>query len=137
MNRQKTTKHSEPDMAKVHWSEWLAGGVSGVLIVALLGWLAYHCYQYTPEKADFRVEITDYTAANNGYRVAFSVTNLSQSSAAQVRVIGTFGEEGQTEQATTTFDYVASEARSAGALFFENDPRDHDLKLRVASYIEP
>ena len=66
MNRQKTTKNSQPDRVKVHWSEWLAGGVSGVLIVALLSWLAYHCYQYTPDKADFSVEITDYTAVNNG-----------------------------------------------------------------------
>ncbi|GAA5629155.1 hypothetical protein Brsp05_04454 [Brucella sp. NBRC 12953] len=138
MNRKTNPKKSNSDMARVHWSEWLAGALSGLLILVLLGWLAYQSYQYAADEADFRVEVSEPEAVKNGYRVAFTVFNLSQSSAAQVRVVGVLDvEQGQTEQATTTFDYVASEARSSGALFFKNDPRAHAFKLSVASYIDP
>jgi len=138
MNRQTNTKKSMSDTAKVHWSEWLAGSLSGLLVLLLLGWLAYHSHQYVPDEADFRVEVTESKAVESGYRVAFTVFNLSQSSAAQVRVVGVLdAEQGPAEQAITTFDYVASEARASGALFFHQDPRAHALKLSVVSYINP
>jgi len=138
MNERINEKKSEPATVKVHWSEWLAGGLSALLIATLLGWLGDQCYQYQPDKADFRVEVTGYTAVENGYRVAFSVFNLTGTSAAQVRVVATLGQQqGGAEQAAATFDYVASEAQASGALFFAIDPRKHDLKLRVVSYIDP
>lgn len=138
MNKQINRKKNEAATVEVHWSEWLAGGLSALLIASLLCWLGYHSYQYQPGKADFRVEVTGYTAVENGYRVAFAVFNSSRSSAAQVRVVGTIDEpQGGAEQATAIFDYVASQARSSGALFFSNDPRNEGLKLRVESYIDP
>jgi len=138
MNRQVKSNKSHRDTDKVHWSEWLAGGLSGVLVVLLLGWLVYHSYQFQTDEADFRVEVTGSTGVENGYRVAFSVFNLSRSSAAQVRVVGTLGEKDENaEYATATFDYVASQAQSSGALFFMNNPRTHGVQLRVVSYIEP
>jgi len=138
MNKQINRKKVEPTPVKVHWSEWFAGVLSALLILSLLGWLGYQSYQYQPDKADFRFEVNGYTAVKNGYRVAFSVFNLTRSSAAQVHVVGTMREQqGRVEHATATFDYVASEAQSSGALFFTEDPRNQDLKLRVESYIDP
>lgn len=138
MNKRANSTKSDSKRAEVHWSEWLAGALSALLIVALLGFLGYQSYQYQPDKADFRVDVTNFSAVENGYRVAFSVFNLTRSSAAQVRVVGIVGEQqGGGEQAEATFDYVASKAQTKGALFFAKDPRNHDLKLRVESYIDP
>lgn len=92
MNKQINRKNNEAATVEVHWSEWLAGGLSALLIASLLCWLGYHSYQYQPDKADFRVEMTGYTAVENGYRVAFAIFNSSRSSAAQVRVVGTIDE---------------------------------------------
>ncbi|NKX17168.1 TIGR02588 family protein [Ochrobactrum pseudogrignonense] len=137
MNKRANSTKSDSKRAEVHWSEWLAGALSALLIVALLGFLGYQSYQYQPDKADFRVEVTNFSAVENGYRVAFSVFNLTRSSAARAgcRNCGRTARGG--EQAEATFDYVASKAQTKGALFFAKDPRNQDLKLRVESYIDP
>ncbi|QWK81391.1 TIGR02588 family protein [Ochrobactrum sp. BTU1] len=132
----KTSKNDEQS-EKVHWTEWCAGAISGILIALLLGWLGYETYRYQPQEASFRLETTEITRVNDSYRVAFSVTNLSQASAAAVRVVGELDGQGGPEQAVTTFDYVASEATSRGALFFGTNPNEGSLKLSVTSYVQP
>ena len=82
--------------------------------------------------------MTAYTVVENGHQVPFSVLNVTQTSAAQVQVVGTMSEQnGHVEKAAVTLDYVASEALSSGVLFFEHDPRNHNLELRVVSYTNP
>ncbi|WP_095448707.1 TIGR02588 family protein [Ochrobactrum quorumnocens] len=138
MTKEDKTSGPDMEMEKVHWSEWMAGGISALLIFSLLGWIVYDIWRYNPQEADFIVGITAVNAVENGYRVTFSVTNITQTTAAQVRVVGVLDDrQGKAEASTTMFNYVASEAKANGALFFESNPTDYLLKVRVESYIEP
>ncbi|MCZ7454623.1 TIGR02588 family protein [Rhizobium rhizogenes] len=68
----------------------------------------------------------------------FDIRNLSMTTAAQVQVRGDLQQDGtMQESADVTFDYVASESKDAGTLFFRNDPRRGTLNLNVSGYTEP
>lgn len=127
------TESSEP-----HWVEWLTGAFCTLLVAAMLGWIGYDIYRYQPEEARFEISVTGVEEQLGQYRVKFDIRNLSMTTAAQVQVRGDLQQNGATqESADVTFDYVASESRDTGTLFFRNDPRSGTLNLDVAGYTEP
>ncbi len=68
----------------------------------------------------------------------FDIRNLSMTTAAQVQVRGDLQRnDAAPENADVTFDYVASESKDSGTLFFRSDPRSGTLTLTVAGYTEP
>jgi uncharacterized protein (TIGR02588 family) len=46
-------------------------------------------------------------------------------------------EDGQKEVSHTEIDYVPAHAERRGGLFFSQDPRRGELRLRVLGYEEP
>lgn len=121
-----------------HWVEWLTGAICTLLVAAMLGWIGYDIYRYRPEDARFEIAVTGVEAQAGQYRVRFDIRNLSMTTAAQVQVRGDLQQNGATlESADVTFDYVASESRDTGTLFFRNDPRSATVTINVAGYTEP
>ena len=47
------------------------------------------------------------------------------------------GDDGTTETADVTFDYVAAESHDNGTLFFKSDPQSGTLDLRVGGFTDP
>ncbi|TZG31751.1 TIGR02588 family protein [Agrobacterium sp. B1(2019)] len=126
------------ESADPHWIEWVTGTICTLLVAAMLGWIAYDIYRYIPEDARFEIAVTGVEAQAGQYRVRFDIRNLSMTTAAQVQVRGDLQQNDATlESADVTFDYVASESRDTGALFFRNDPRSATLTINVAGYTEP
>ncbi|CVI63149.1 MULTISPECIES: TIGR02588 family protein [Agrobacterium] len=126
------------ESADPHWIEWVTGTICTLLVAAMLGWIAYDIYRYIPEDARFEIAVTGVEAQAGQYRVRFDIRNLSMTTAAQVQVRGDLQQNDATlESADVTFDYVASESRDTGTLFFRNDPRSATLTINVAGYTEP
>lgn len=129
----KNTESPEP-----HWVEWLTGAICALLVAAMFGWIGYDIYRYQPEDARFEIAVTGVEGQPGQYRMKFDIRNLSMTTAAQVQVRGDLQQNGATqESADVTFDYVASESRDTGTLFFRNDPRSGTLNLNVVGYTEP
>ena len=129
----KQTESSNP-----HWIEWVTGIACTLLVAAMLGWIAYDIYRYSPEEARFEVTVSHVEGEPGQYRVKFDIRNLSMTTAAQVKVRGDLERnDAAPEKADVTFDYVASESSDSGTLFFRNDPRSGTLTLSVAGYTEP
>ena len=136
MTISKGRKHVESP--EPHWVEWLTGAVCTLLVIAMLGWIGYDIYRYKPDKARFEIAVTDVEAQAGQYRVSFDIRNLSMTTAAQVHIRGDIQQNAATlESADVTFDYVASESRDTGTLFFRNNPQNGTLIINVAGYTEP
>jgi uncharacterized protein (TIGR02588 family) len=64
--------------------------------------------------------------------------NLSAASVAQVEIEGVLKQDDKViEAAHTTFDYVPGKSIRRGGLFFTQDPRVFEIKLRALGYAEP
>ncbi|NTA39486.1 TIGR02588 family protein [Agrobacterium salinitolerans] len=126
------------ESADPHWIEWVTGTICTLLVAAMLGSIGYDIYRYRPEDARFDIAVTGVEGQPGQYRVKFDIRNLSMTTAAQVQVRGDLLQNDATlESADVTFDYVASESRDTGTLFFRNDPRSATLTINVAGYTEP
>ncbi|MFC3073700.1 TIGR02588 family protein [Shinella pollutisoli] len=130
----RSSRSGSVESAEAHWVEWLAGGVSALLVAALLGWLAWDALQYRQDPPAFTVDVVSVTPESGGWRVAFEVRNTASTAAAGVEVRGTLSGG---ESADVTFDYVAARSGEKGALFFRGDPRAGGLALAVAGYADP
>lgn len=134
----KARKDRDTETDTPHWTEWLVGAISTLLVLLLLAWISYDIYRYDPQRADFKVTATAIEPLKDRFRVSFDIQNISQTSAAQVRVVGELKDKtGKTEHAVAIFDYVAAEAKADGALFFKENPEGKELELQAESYIEP
>lgn len=121
-----------------HWIEWLTGIVSALLVTAMLGWLTWEAFtrQATPPDLAVTLLTTEKTAA--GHRVAFDIYNTATTTAAAVTVVGRLTDGNRVvEENEVTFDYVAAESKSAGAILFQNDPSGRTLEIHPAGYTDP
>ena len=136
MTRSSRNRHVET--AEPHWVEWLTGGICATIVVAMLGWICWDIIRYTDEDASFEVKVASITPVSGQYRVTFDIRNTSLTTAAQVHVRGDLAGDGNTaESSDVTFDYVASESRDTGTLFFSRDPATSTLELQVVGYTNP
>lgn len=136
MTRSEQGRHKERN--DPHWIEWLTGIVSALLVAALLGWIGWEAVMRdaTPPDLSIAVLVTEKTPG--GYLVAFDIQNTGTTTAAAVTVVGRLSDGGRViEENDVTFDYVAAESKSTGAILFENDPAGRRLDIRPAGYTDP
>lgn len=133
-----SNRNGNIESADPHWVEWLTGGICALLVLAMLGWIGWDMLRYTDDDATFDVTVTSVAPTAGRYRVTFDILNTSMSTASQVHVRGDIRKDGGvTESSDVTFDYVASESRDVGTLFFMTDPAAATLDLQVVGYTDP
>jgi len=121
-----------------NWVEWLTGIVSALLITAMLGWLTWEAFtrEATPPELVVTVLATEKTTA--GYRVTFDIYNTATTTAAAVTVVGRILNDDQImEESDVTFDYVAAESKSSGAILFRSDPAGRRVEIVPSGYTDP
>ena len=134
----KSSADGHIETSSPHWIEWVTGIVSSLLVIALLGWISWDIYRYDDAKPDFELSVVSKEPVANGFRVNFDIHNITQTTAATVKVVGTVRTADEAnETADVTFDYVAAESHTKGALFFNSDPQAGALDLRVVGFTDP
>jgi uncharacterized protein (TIGR02588 family) len=119
--------------------EWIAGGIGAVLTLALLGFLGWEAWT-TPGDAppEVTVRLEEVMPAGDGFVARIAAVNGSPATAAAVEVEGTLSRGGEeVERAQATLDYVPGHSETRGGLFFAEDPREGDLRLRALGYQAP
>jgi len=119
--------------------EWVASAVGLALMLAIIGFIGWKAYQGTGDEPPMiEVRSERIVAAGGGWIVEFVAVNRSPSTAAAVQIEGKLSRDDR-EVATsqTTLDYVPGRSERGGGLFFEEDPRAHQLSLRALGYTEP
>jgi len=121
-----------------HWIEWLTGLLSAILIAGMLSWVGWEAATRKATPPDLSVRVLATEATPGGHRVAFDIYNSATTTAASVTVIGRLTEGDRiVEENHVTFDYVAAESKSTGAILFRNDPAGRGLDIRAAGYTDP
>lgn len=119
--------------------EWFAAGIGLALTLALVGFLAWQAFQKPGQlPPDITAEMGAVSEVEGGYVAEVVARNRGPSTAAAVVVTATL-RDGEETLATgeITFDYIPGRSRNRGGLFFDRDPREYDLELRVMGYTEP
>jgi uncharacterized protein (TIGR02588 family) len=113
-----------------------AAGLLLVLLVA--GSLGYEAVTHTGSPPDIEVQVDEVVRVDAGYLVRFTAFNSGQTTGAHVRIRGELRKEAHVvEENVAVLSYVPDGGRQEGGLFFERDPRDHNLNLRAIGYEKP
>src|SRR3954467_4331231 len=105
------------------WIEWATGLVSALLVIVVIGWIAWEALTDEDKPPEFAISVTGRQAVQGGYRVTFDISNAASRTASAVVVRGEILEGGKAvEEAEVTFDYVPAQAKVKGAIFFSHDP---------------
>lgn len=119
--------------------EWMAAGVGLALTLALVGFLVWEAFQKPGQvPPDVTAGLGAVTEVEGGYVAEVVATNAGPSTAAAVMVSAEL-KDGEETIATgeITFDYIPGHSQNRGGLFFDRDPRQYELELRVMGYTEP
>ena len=119
-------------------SEWIFAGVGLILVVGVVGFLMYQAVTENPSSPDVTVQVESVITLRSGYLVKIKITNHGDATAAGLIVEGELrkGEE-QIELSRTEIDYAPAHAEKRGGLFFSQDPRRGELRVRALGYEEP
>ena len=119
--------------------EWVAGAVGATLTLTLIGFLGWEAWTSPGDvPPDVTVRLEAVLPAGEGFVARIVAANGSPETAAAVEVEGVLSRDGdEVETAGATLDYVPGNSEKRGGLFFSEDPREGDLRLRALGYQEP
>ncbi|TDK31791.1 TIGR02588 family protein [Rhizobium deserti] len=133
-----TTKQTTSETDDPTWIEWATGMISALLVIVMIGWVAWQSLTEEEQQPNFTVAVTEKGAVDGGYRVTFEVNNTATKTASAVVVRGEILDgSNPIESADVTFDYVAVRSKSSGAIIFSQDPGDRALRIRAIGYTDP
>lgn len=114
--------------------EWGFGVVSGILVIALLAYLAFQGIR-TPSPPSFRLAVQHVERIDATYHVVVEVKNRGDSTAAEVAVRGVVAG-GEPETSETVLDFLPPRSTRQTVLLFAHDP-GMKLTLSVRGYNQP
>lgn len=118
--------------------EWVVAALGLVLLLASVGYLAWHARFEPATPPDPVVEVTSVGAQGDRHLVLFRVHNRGTATAAALRITGELRREGQVvEQAETEFQHLPGRSSREAGLFFRNPPAQFELVLAPRSFQRP
>jgi uncharacterized protein (TIGR02588 family) len=118
--------------------EWLAAAIGFLLVVGTIGFLVYDALTEKDTPPQINVEVKEIIQQEKGFLVKFEVENKGDNHASEVEVEGKLMQgEKEKESSTVGIGYAPSHSKKSGGLYFTENPREYQLKLRVPGYNEP
>jgi uncharacterized protein (TIGR02588 family) len=119
--------------------EWVAAGIGGAMVVAVVAFMAYEAATLSPHPtARLAIRIDTVVAYPSGYIVELRAINSGDATAASVLVQGELrGDTGVVERSEVTVDFVPARSWRAAGLVFKNDPRRHRMEVRPVGFDRP
>ncbi len=119
--------------------EWITFGISAAIVSGIVGLVGYDWVATRHEPPLISVEINgEIRAAGGQFYVPFKVTNAGGSTAESVQAIAELSIGGKVEESgEQQIDFLSGGETEKGEFVFTRNPRDGELKMRVASYKLP
>ncbi len=118
-------------------AERVTVAVSVAVIVALVA-VILTLWGRTAAPASLSVDTADPVAQNGQFSVAATITNDGSTTAAEVQVVAELRMPGsEPVEADQVVDFLAGGEEATVVFVFDDDPRDGELEVRVASYTDP
>lgn len=120
------------------WLEWIASSFGLLVALTLVGVLGWDALRQDGALPAVRVETGTITRHAHGYTVEIRTSNATLATAADVEIEGVLSRDGRAvETARARLDFVPGSSIRRGGLFFANDPRAYELKVRALGYAQP
>ena len=125
--------------------EWVVAALGALLVFGSMAYLAYQAFGRDESPPDVRLVVEEVRELprGGGYVVKFRAFNEGRSAAAELGIEGELsggpdgGGGGVVETSEATLDHLPARSSRAGGLFFTQDPRGYELRLRAKGYHEP
>ena len=128
-----TSQDLSDDKADRPLIEWVFGAISGVLVAALLLFLAYEALLATAQPPELVITMENAQVGDNATTVTVAAANRGDEAAAGVIVYA--AHDGARKQ--IEFDYIAAHAVRRGVFVFPAGIPVEQLVLEVGGFTEP
>jgi uncharacterized protein (TIGR02588 family) len=129
----------EQQKAKRTPAEWVTFGIASSIVGGIIGLVIYtgiNDKQQPPLMSITQKQIT--FKGNSQYYVPFEIENQGDETAESVQILAELKINNQiAETGEQQIDFLSSREKEEGAFIFTQDPRQGQLKIRVASYKSP
>lgn len=127
-----------PEEAPPSPAEWLVAAIGLVLVLASLGYLAWHGLLERADPPRPEVRVLDVQAQEGRFLVRVRVHNRGRATAAKLRVTAQLRRGDQVvEDRDVEFDYLPGESSREAGIFFERDPHRFEMVVTPASFQQP
>ncbi len=130
----RTGANRRDSKSNTHRIEWVLGACSGLVILAVAGFLCYEAVTRTEGKPELSLHIVERREAVSGEVVVVEVRNDGHATAASVEVAGT--SDGVSWR-QVTLDYSPAQSRRTVTLVFPPGMPGARLEFQVAGYVNP
>ncbi len=118
--------------------EWIFSGLGAIMACVIIASTLYHGIRSTSSYPELSVAVEHVETTKSGYLVVFKALNSGDVTAARVTVEGQLIRDGQIiETVSLMLNFVPAQSGSGGAMLFENDPGELELRIRAVSYTDP
>ena len=118
--------------------EYVVGGLGGLLVVALLAFLAYQVVVVRETPPDVTAASRRSSRSPRATRSTSRRVNTGGRTAEEVEVSGSPSRESaQVEESSATISYVPPDSRRDGTLVFSENPGDGELTVAPSGYVLP
>lgn len=118
--------------------EWVAAGISLLLVLGAIGFMAYEAIGAPDGPPRIHVEVDSVVAGGDSYLVEVRIRNSGPSTAADLVVEGQLhADTGVVETSEVTIQFVPGGATRRAGLFFRLDPRLYRMEIRPKGFDRP
>jgi uncharacterized protein (TIGR02588 family) len=119
-------------------AEWITFAIASLIVAVLVGLVVFSWLIQAEQPPVIVIQpSSDIRVESGQFYVPFTVTNTGGATAEAVQVIGELRLDDRLETGEQQIDFLSKGEQEEGAFVFSRDPRQGDLRLRVASYKLP
>jgi uncharacterized protein (TIGR02588 family) len=120
-------------------AEWVSFGIASSILGGMIGLIIYTGINDKQQPPLIFITQKQIIFQGNGqYYVPFEIVNKGDETAEAVQILAEFKISNKIEETgEQQIDFLSSGEREEGAFIFTQDPRQGQLKIRVASYKLP
>ena len=120
-----------------NWLEWAVFGLSLVLVLGVLGFLAYDGATGGGEPPRFQIELGRPEWRGDSFHVPVRLTNRGGETAEGVHVEVVLESSGETERGEFVVAFLPRGGTREASVTFHSDPAAGSLRARVLGYEKP
>ncbi|AEQ51093.1 hypothetical protein [Pelagibacterium halotolerans] len=118
--------------------EWIVAAASAVLVLALAGFIAFEAMTRTGSEPQIALALEDTLAIADGHAARVTIRNGGHVTISDVVIEGALVlNEGGTERASVTLDYLPAESETEIGLGFSQEIDPERLALRIVGFTYP
>lgn len=118
--------------------EWVVGGLGLLIVTAVVSVLVYEAVAGDHSPPDVKLTVQSIAPLQNGFVVKIRAKNLGGEPAAQVSITAEVRDGSKVvESSETQFAHLPPHSHREAGVFFQADPRHHEIRLRASGYEEP